>query len=262
MKKKLISSLLALLVVLVVGGVLFTSNLDSIIKSAVEKYGSDATQAETTLSDVEISLSSGKGTLKGFNLGNPEGFTTDSAMAFDKVSVEIDTKSVMGDGPIIVREILIDAPAITYEVTKNGTSNLQKIQENIAAYTSSLRAGEEKQPAEGKTSEEDSQNERKIIIEKLVISNGQVKLSHALLEGKNLVDTKLPTISMSNIGKNDGGMSPARLMQLVLGKITSKAMAIGSSSLVKELGGQGIDALKGAAKESGVGKVFDGLFGK
>ncbi len=262
MKKKLISILLTLLVVLVVGGILFTSNLDSIIKAAVEKYGSEATQAETTLSNVEISLSSGKGKLEGFKLGNPEGFTTDSAMAFGEVSIELDTKSVMGDGPIIIREILIDAPEISYEVAKNGESNLQKIQSNIAAYTSSLGGGAKKQDSEVKASKEDSQNERKIIIEKLVISNGQVKLNHALLEGKNLVDTKLPTISMSNIGKNDGGMSPARLMQLVLGKITSSAMAIGSSSLVKELGGQGMESLKGAARESEVGKVFDGLFGK
>jgi hypothetical protein len=151
-----------------------------------------ATKAKTTLKNVEISLSSGKGTLEGFKLGNPEGFTTDSAMAFGKIDVELNTKSVMSDGPIIIHYVLIDAPEITYEVAKDGSSNLQRIMENIEAFTASALGGRKQDSSPAAAQEPEESDTRKMIIEKLVINDGRVRLSHALLEGKKLVDAALP----------------------------------------------------------------------
>lgn len=53
-----------LVVVIGIGGYIFFSSLDSIIKTAVEKYGSEITQTKVTLNEVELSVTSGKGALR------------------------------------------------------------------------------------------------------------------------------------------------------------------------------------------------------
>lgn len=73
-----------IVVVIVIGAVFLLSNLDSIIKAAVEEVGSEATQAKVSLNEVEISTE-GKGALRGFSVGNPAGFETDSAFKLGEV---------------------------------------------------------------------------------------------------------------------------------------------------------------------------------
>ncbi|MDD3181806.1 MAG: hypothetical protein PHD48_03250 [Alphaproteobacteria bacterium] len=264
MIKKLVLGLIALITVIIVAVLVLGSNMDSIIKANIEKYGTEATKAATTLNKVQISLTSGMGTLEGFILSNPAGFKSDSAMRFNKVAIELDTKSVVGNGPIVIRKILIDAPELTYEVLKNGGSNLQTIQNNIKAYAASLTgpAPATKAPAEPTTAATSKDNERKLIVEHLTISNARVKLSHELLAGKNLVDAKIPTIELSNIGKNSAGVTAASLAQIILQKLSNKAMEIGQANLVNELRDQGLESLKGAVEQSGVGKAIGNIFGK
>lgn len=269
MVKKLIVGILLLLALLAIGVVLLGSNLDSIIKGAVEKYGSEATQAEVTLKSVHISPTDGSGMLEDFTLGNPEGFHTDSAMKVGKISVKIDAKSLMGTGPIIIRDILIDAPEVTYEVASKGETNLGKIQKNVEAFAASLTGGKKTEVAKEElvpVKTESAAQTRKIIIKRLVVHNGQVRLSHELLKGNDLVKTKLPTLDIKNIGDAKDGTTPAEVARVVLGKISAAAIEVGQADLVKRLRQQGLDSLKGAVEESdlgkGVGKALDGLFGK
>ena len=53
--------------------VFLVSSLDSIVKEAVEKYGSEIIQAEVRLNKVEIDATSGQGGLGGLKIGNPKG---------------------------------------------------------------------------------------------------------------------------------------------------------------------------------------------
>ena len=66
MKKVLIGVGVLIAVLAIVVYVAFSS-LDKIIKAAVEKYGSEITQATVTLNEVELSVSSGKGVLRGLS---------------------------------------------------------------------------------------------------------------------------------------------------------------------------------------------------
>ena len=113
MKKILIG--VVVVVLLAVGGVVyFASNLDSIIKAAVEKFGSEATKTQVTLSSVDLTIKTGAASLNGFRMTNPAGFKTDQAMSFGTVSVKIDTGSLTSD-VIVIKEVVIAAPDITYE---------------------------------------------------------------------------------------------------------------------------------------------------
>tara|TARA_E500000331_G_scaffold10286_1_gene9501 strand:- start:864 stop:1052 length:189 start_codon:yes stop_codon:yes gene_type:complete len=59
--------------------VVLLSNVDSIIKTAVEDVASEATQANVTLSEVDISANEGKAALQEFSASNSFGFETPSA---------------------------------------------------------------------------------------------------------------------------------------------------------------------------------------
>ena len=69
----------ALIVVIGGASIFLLSNLDGLIKEAVEKVGTEATQAKVTLNEVSISIKSGSGELRGLNVANPKGFKTPSA---------------------------------------------------------------------------------------------------------------------------------------------------------------------------------------
>src|SRR3546814_20948760 len=126
---KKVALVFAVLVVVIAGGVYyFASNLDGIVKAAIEKYGSEATQAKVSLKGVELSPTQGSGSLKGLVIGNPKGFSTPEAMSLGDVSISLDIGSLQSN-PIVIKQVLIEQPAITYEYGA-ADSNLQAIQKN------------------------------------------------------------------------------------------------------------------------------------
>lgn len=265
MLKKIAIGVVVLLLVIAGGAYYLFSNLDSIIKAAIEKYGTAATQAEVKLDNVKLSITSGEGALNGLTVGNPKGFTTPRALSLGSISVKLDTSSVSGNGPIVIKEIDIDKPDVTYEVANSGDSNLQAIEKNAMAYGGASGGG-------GSASSGGSSGggqERKLVINDLYIRDGQIGISQALLQGKTL-SAPLPTIHLTNIGKDKGGASPAQVAEQVLASITTTASKVANGELTKQLGalkdaaGAGANSLKDAAT-GGAGGVSDqvkGLLGK
>ena len=64
-------------------------------------------------------MQSGEAALTGFQMGSPSGFKSPKAMSFGIVSVKIDPASVTSD-VILVKEIVIAKPEITYESASGG----------------------------------------------------------------------------------------------------------------------------------------------
>ncbi|MGH9577577.1 MAG: hypothetical protein ACRD3R_09075, partial [Terriglobales bacterium] len=81
------------LAVVVVGIIFLLANLGSVIKAVVEKVGSEATKAKVTLNEADVSITSGKGRLRGLTVGNPAGFKTGSALELGEISVEVDVST-------------------------------------------------------------------------------------------------------------------------------------------------------------------------
>lgn len=260
--KKILIGLAVVLLIAVGGGIYLYSNLGGIIKSAIETYGSEATQGKVSLDSVDLDVASGKAALNKLSVGNPSGFKTPSAFDLGTIDVRIDTSTLTAD-TIIINSVLIDGPKITYELA-NGGSNVDAIQKNVDSYAKKMGAGggsSEAKPADGK--------EKKIIIKKLTISGGEVNVSASFLDGKSL-GSKLPTITMTDIGKDDGGASPADVIKQVIGKMTggigSAVSGLNLDGLAKGAGEQAKKALEsttGAASETldDAGKKLKGLFG-
>jgi hypothetical protein len=242
MAKKVGFALVIVIVFAAFGVWLVSSNLDSFVKAAIEKYASAATQTKVSVSGVKITLSAGEATISGLTVGNPSGYAGD-AFKLGNITMALDTSSVSGTGPVVITKIDVSEPQVTYELGAGG-SNLQVIENNAKAYAASVG---------GSGSASPSGNGRKITINDLTIQNGQIKLSAPLLQGKT-VTVPLPPIHLTGLGKN-GGTTPAEIAGQIMAAITSEAARAGASALTQQVQG-----LVGGA--SGVGSQIKGLFGK
>jgi hypothetical protein len=268
MIKKILVAFVIVVVILGAGIYFLGSNLDSIVRSAVEKYGAAATQTAVKLEQVKIVLASGEAELGGLSIGSPAGFAADKSLYLGNISVKLDTGSLRGSGPIVILDIGIEKPQVIYEVNASGQSNLQTLMHNVQAYAASVSGGgkpnAEKQNAEKSGEPGKAQPERKFIIDDLTVRDGQIAITSALLKGKQL-SAKLPVIHLTNIGKNEDGATPAAIAQEVLGAISNSAAQVANADLTKELGSVLEKAGGGkipAGAVEGIGKQIKGLWGK
>ena len=247
---KIIAGLILVVAIVVVVGVL---NLDRGIKAAVETLGPKYTQADVSLNEVDLSLKTGKGSLRGLTVGNPAGFKTAQAFSLGEITVQVDTSTVTSD-VIVIEQIRILAPQITYESGKNG-SNLDQLQKNVTAAAGG--AGETTGTEQGDSAEKAV----KLIIRDLQINDGKLSYSNALL-GDTTVDVALPAIQLTNIGEKSGGATSAEVVKQVLAAINRKAgSAIANSADIDKLKSQLQDQLKEKANKA-VGDKLKGLFNR
>ena len=254
MFKKIILGLVALVIIVAIAAGTLWSNLDSIVKTAVEKVGTAVLQTEVSLSSVKISLTSGQGSLSGLSIANPKGFSSAKAFYLGAITLKIDPHSIAGTGPIIVKELTIEKPQVSYEIAQSG-DNLQTLQKNATTFANTAVGVNKNAKEETPSAKKEG---RKLIIEHLAIRDGQVGISHYLLAGKNMQAT-LPTITLSNLGKDSGGITPAVLAEKIMGTLTASATAAATADITKQLG-----SLKNITPDSlkGVGNQLKGLLGR
>jgi len=200
MRKTLLIGVAILVVVL--GGAAFWlfSSLDSIVKAAIEKYGSEIVQVTVSVGNVKLSPTDGKGAISGLRVSNPKGFRTPHAVTVGTIELAIDPASIARD-VVTIRNIAIVSPRISYEAGSGDKSNFDVIQRNV---DHSL----------GKGSKDKSSQGKKMIVEHLSIRDIKVTYSPILLEGKGF-EISLPDIELRDIGKAKGGVTSGELAKSV-----------------------------------------------
>ena len=237
--KKILIGVGVLVVIVAVGVFVLLGSLNDIVKAAVEKIGSDLTQTEVTLNDVNIEETSGKGVLRGFRVTNPAGFSDDDAFKFDEVSVTIDATTILSD-PVVIKEIVIIGPQVVYEFGERG-SNLDRLNENVQSKAGSGGGSGSEGP--------------KFIIENLYLRDGKVAVRAPLLDDKIMLP--LPTIHLTDIGKEGRGATPGDIadqtMEAILAS-TSRAVSranIDIGALTRSAGEAAKEAQKAIEKAGG-----------
>lgn len=241
LRKIIISIVAVLFIVVIVSGIVFFANLNTIAKVGIENVASYVLQVDVSLQKVKVSLLGGSVKLKGLVIGNPEGFKTEKAFSVDEVTVKVDIKSFTTDEPNI-KLISIKSPEITLEQGFKG-SNLSQLVENASRFESK----EAEEPPEG--------SQKKIKIDKIVINGAQIALSAPVLQGKE-ISFPLPGIELNDIGGEKERVSIAEAMQLFFTEILSQSIKAGGGiippgldeSLQKSLD----SALEGIRDASGV----------
>lgn len=222
--------------------VILTLSLGSIIKKGVETVGPQITRTEMKLDGASVSLLSGSGALKGFVLGNPEGYKTAAAIKFGEASVGVRPGSVLSD-KIHVTHVRIVAPEITFEGTLGTKNNLSKILENVEAATGGSPS--ETKPADKpKSKPADSGASQKLQVDDFLISGAKVNVSMTVLGGKALTVT-IPDIHFSALGTGPEGITAGELTKKVLSEITAETLKAVEKA-VADLGKQATDILKSA----------------
>lgn len=219
--KKVLIGLVVVIVIVAAAGIFIWSGRDSLIKTAVEKAGSEATQVPVTLAEVDTgSITDGQAAMRGLTVGNPSGFNTDSAFKLGEISIKVDPTTVLSD-VIVVKEVVIAKPEVTYEFGADG-SNIGTIQKNVeqAAGGGSSSSGGGSSSSGG-----DGGEGPRVVIENLYVRDGNVNVSADFLKGQK-VGSPLPTIHLKNIGKKDGkntGATPEEIAEVVIATISKSA---------------------------------------
>lgn len=241
--KKVLVAVVALLVV-VAGALMFVwSNLDAIVKEAIQTYGSEAVKTEVRVAEVKLKLEEGSGMIKGLKVGNPAGFTNPNIFELGMISTKIDTSTVTGN-PVVIDEIIISAPAVVYEINKSGVSNADVLKKNLGQSGGSS----------GASSSSSGGEQVKMIIRKLLVEGGQATVRIAALGDKNQV-VKLPRILLTDVGKKSGGATAAEVAQILSSKMLNNVQASVAKIGVQQYLGKSADALKAGAMEKAKGSL-------
>ena len=271
--KYLVKFLLLILGLGIIAIIVVSMSLNGLVKSGVETMGPKMMGVPVTLGDVDISLLSGgtdmRASLNELIIKNPEEYETDYAFSLPSIRIRVNRNSVLTD-TVIVEEILIEGPAITFEGSLLG-SNLGDIQDNLTRNTRPVSNHEAKEEEknekheEGEEPEPEPEPEKKVHIKKVTIKNATINLS--LFGGKiDPIQLTLPDFELHDIGKESGGTS----FQEASAKIFDAIYASTIKAVMKsgKLIPKGLEQFGESAEELGksaekVGKeLLKGLFNK
>ncbi|UCB55430.1 MAG: hypothetical protein JSW45_02565 [Thiotrichales bacterium] len=140
MKKVLLAIVLVLLIgVAAVLYYVFT-NLDAIVKAAIEEFGSQAVRTSVQVDSVAIGLSEGSAAISGLTVANPDGFSLPHAFSLGEIAVDINLEKTTGDR-VAIDAIRIAAPRVFYEINADRKGSLNVLKDNLGLGGASAGSG-------------------------------------------------------------------------------------------------------------------------
>ena len=234
--KKFISGLILVLIVVIASAVYYVlTNLDALVKQAIETHGSEATQTAVTVDSVGIDLVNGAGAISGLSIDNPEGFAEGHIFSLGEIRVGIDLESLQQE-PYIINEITVLAPQVFVEINEDNRTNLNELKKNLAGSSDSAA------PATSQTTDKSSAKQPRLIIRRITFADGKIQARAAALENKEY-HLKLPGLDMSNLGGSKGA-TPQQLASEIVKRLTDQA----SKEVKKKIIDAELDKLKAKAR--------------
>jgi hypothetical protein len=149
--RKILISIVVVLIVVVIGAVFYVyTNLDAIVKAAIEQYGTEAVKTSVQVEGVEIKLTEGAASIQGLTVANPGGFSLPQAFSLGEIAVDIDLERTSKE-LVAIDAIRIAAPRVFYEINAERQASLNILKDNLGAdsgVSSSTTAPDETPPAE------------------------------------------------------------------------------------------------------------------
>lgn len=202
MKHKGLKIFGGLVAVLITGFIIVTLSLDGIVKSGIEDNGSQLLQTEVSVGNVNVSPFSGEGRIDEFRVANPDKFSDQDAIYIKEASIRVDVGTLLSD-QIIVEEIRVKAPELYFEQRGFG-ANLKTLNDNMG-----LSSG--------------GSSESSLIIEHLLIENGQVTVSTEI-DKERTASASIESFELNGIGQ-DGSNTVQQSLQEVMKPLLEKAIA-------------------------------------
>lgn len=222
-KRKIAVVAAAVVLVLCAGILVLLTNLDWIVKNAIERYGSQATGTAVRVRSVSLEPAKGKGTITGLTVANPSGFQAPHILALGSVSIRIEPRSVTTD-VVVIDDIRIAAPLVAYEMNENGIANADVLKKNLGA-------GQGTAPARG---EGKGGKDKRLRIRHLVVENARAEVRIAGLDSRTRT-VALSRIELKDIGGKNGAPPDAVARQIVsaiLSEVTREVGKAGAERLL------------------------------
>lgn len=241
--KKLLYIVGGIVAVLAIAYVALSFFLGSIVKAGVNNFAPKITGTKVELASATLSPLGGSGTLTGFAVGNPKGWSDNNAFYLGKVSIKVQPSSIFGDH-VIIDEVFIDQPEFRYE-TKIVSSNIGDLLKNIEAATGSKDS--QATTKEGKP--------MKFEVKHFRLQNGKVTVG----VGAAALPLPMPPIDLENLGTKEGGITSGQLAFAIMRSVTTSVIQATTQAATK-IGGTMGSAAGDSVKKAGEGlkKLFGG----
>lgn len=235
MRKLLLITLVAVLVVLG-GGVLWVYlKGEDALRTAVERHGPEVLGAPVSLAGVSFAPLSGQAGFEGLAIGNPEGFSDAEALRLGNFGITLKPMSLFSD-VIEIPEIRIESPRIRIEPGRGGT-NLQALQRNVAAFSG--------------PQEETEAAPTPVRIADLWITGAEVVVGGGPI-GFSDQTLALPDIHLEDLGGADG-IAPSDVVKRVFDELMPRLQNVLGSEAGRQLLNQArerLGNLEGAARDA------------
>lgn len=189
-------------------------SINSIVKSGIEDFGSEMTGTEVTVSSVSISPFSGRGTVKGFRVANPDGYSQSNAIEVEDFSIRLEPFSLFSN-TMIVNEINISAPAI-YVEQKLPENNMNTLLQNIQSVSS------------GETSDAE------LVIEHFVMTNATADL-YTEVGGERSAKVEISSVELHDLGRGGGREAVEDVITEIAENVAEEALKGAAQSGEKQL---------------------------
>lgn len=230
--KKAILGIVVILILAIAGGVYYVvTNLDTIVKTAIEKYGSETTQTAVKVDNVLIKLTQGSAAINGLTIANPEGFSLPYAFSLGQIAIDIDVEKTSKE-LVAIELINVSAPQVFYEINTDRTGSLNVLKGN-------LQGGSSAPPTTDKAPSNGSQNTTiQLSIARFLLEDAKLHAKIAPLKDKTY-NLKLPTLELTDLNG-----TPEQISEQIVSQVIEHAK--------KEIQKQGLDkelkALKSKAQ--------------
>ncbi|MBN2414613.1 AsmA family protein [bacterium] len=215
---------LAVIVILIAAAAAYVIlNLNSVVKTAIERYGSEATQTAVRVEKVDLKLLKGFCGIGGLTVANPPGFGMEHCFSLGEVRADLDLASLAGDA-VRIEEITVRSLKVFIEVNKDNRNNLNELRKNLPEPAAET-AGAEADPdtaAAGRAP--------RLRIDHILFEGGNISALIVPLKDKTY-SLDMPTIELKNLQG-----TPDQITSQIIRKLSKQAEA--------ELKKQGIDYLQ------------------
>lgn len=173
----------------IIGAVLFLSlltlfigslSIDQIVKSEIEDSSSKLFNTAVTIDEVDLSLLDGSGTISGIRVANPDKFSSKPAINIHEVNIRIGLRSLFSD-TILIKKVMLTRPQFYFEQ--------RGLEVNLKILSDNMNLAE---------SDSDSKN---VIIDYLLIRNGQVEVSSDL-DRQNTAKATIEEFELKEMGRD------------------------------------------------------------
>jgi hypothetical protein len=171
-----------------------TLSIDGIVKKSIEDSASELLKTEVKVSDVDISIFSGKGEIEGFAIINPEGFSNQVAIGFEEMSMKVNLRSLFSE-TVIVEELIVQNPEIYLE-QKGSNANLKELSTNI------------------ETSSGEDDSSKKLVINYFLMEEGRATVSSEVkdLDG---AEVSISRVELTGVGKESSNTVQQTMKQIL-----------------------------------------------